>query len=897
LSSLPADPESPPGLADDLIGQTITHYRILEPIGEGAMGVVYKAQDTWLERTVALKLLPQESTRKPRAKARFLQEAKAASALDHPNICTVYEAGDTGDGRLYLAMAYYDGETLRQRLARGRLPVAEALDVARQIAQGLAKAHRSGIVHRDIKPANLMITSDGIVKILDFGIAKLWHTAGLTIAGSLLGTPAYMSPEQARRGEVGPPADVWALGVVFYEMLTGTRPFIGGEEPMALVYALVHDEPEPLSRLRSGVPAEIERIISRMLAKSPADRYPTAAEAASDLAALQAALGTGQSITAETLGGALAPWPRRRRGLVWLAAGLALVLGLVIGVFLLRRPGASDAASSRLSPPPVFARLTDQDGREAFPSLSPEGDFFVYAKAQGGQMDLFLQRVDGGKPIDLTPDSPVDDVQPAFSPDGRQIAFRSERDGGGVFVMGSTGESVRRVTDFGFSPAWSPDGKELLVAMEGITDPWVRRLSNSKIFRVNIATGEKRVVVAGDGVQPSWSPHGWRIAYWGLPGGTGKRVVWTIPATGGKPVPATGDTDVNWNPVWSPDGRYLYFSSDHSGSMNLWRVRIDERTGEVSGDPEPITTPSPSSGFMSFSKDGHKIVYAIDDSRSVLETVGFDADRERTLGALAPVAAGSRAVHSCAISPDGRWIAFYASAPGEDLFVMRRDGSDIRRLTEDAFKDLYPSWSPDGQWLLFYSNRGGKFEAWAIRPDGRDRRPVTSTRGPLVYPVWSPDGTRIAAGILGLDPIVVRVDSADGSPRASALVPMPSPATVGEAFYPSSWSADGRKLAGNMSRVDKSLLTGFGIYSFDTMSFERLSREGVNPVWLHDSRRLIYLEQAGVFIFDVQAKRSRRILETPESSTFEALSLSPDEKSLCLIRVADEGDIGMVKLN
>jgi serine/threonine protein kinase len=290
-----ATPERRPG--GGMIGRVIAHYRIVGPLGGGGMGVVYKAQDLSLERIVALKFLPPELTRDPDAKTRFLQEARAASALDHPNICTIHEVGETDEGHLYLAMACYDGETLKQRLQRGRLPIDEALETAQQVARGLVKAHRHGIVHRDIKPANLMITADEIVKILDFGIAKLAGAAGLTRAGSSLGTPGYMSPEQARGEEVDPRTDVWSLGAVLYEMVTGRRPF-RGEHEQTVLYSLFNDEPEPVQLLRPDAPPELARIIGRMLAKDPEQRYPTAAAAFADLRALYGpATGTG-SLTA-----------------------------------------------------------------------------------------------------------------------------------------------------------------------------------------------------------------------------------------------------------------------------------------------------------------------------------------------------------------------------------------------------------------------------------------------------------------------------------------------------------------------------------------------------------------------------------------------------------------------
>ncbi|HEX5719343.1 MAG TPA: protein kinase [Thermoanaerobaculia bacterium] len=572
-------------------------YRIGELLGGGGMGVVYKAEDRRLGRSVAIKLLPPDLTRDPAAKARFLQEARAASTLDHPNLCTVYEVGEAGMSQLFIAMPCYDGETLRRKIdANGPLPVAEALDIALQVLKGLAKAHRHGIVHRDVKPANLMITADGVVKILDFGIAKLAGVAaGLTQTGARIGTPAYMSPEQSRGEEVDARTDLWSLGVVLYEMLTGVRPACEANAANIAKPA----EPAPLRHLRPDAPSEVEGILRRLLARDRQQRYASAEAALSDVRVL---LGTAASGTS-TATGELVPVARRALRL-WAGAALTLVVLAIAAGYWLRWDG--EERSSALFA--TYSRITDQEGRELFPSLSPDGNFFAYAKVSGGSSDIHLQRIGGGNPINLTPDTPWEDTQPAFSPDGELIAFRSGRDGGGLFVMGATGESVRRLTDFGFNPSWSPDGKRIVFATAEISHP-AARSSVSQLWIVDLDTGGLRRVVEEDAAQPSWSPDGSRIAYWGVPVRGGKPAISTASASGGEPVRAIVDASLMWNPVWSADGAHLYFASDRSGSMNLWRLRIDEASGRVRGEPRPVTTPSPWSAMLSPSRDGSRILY------------------------------------------------------------------------------------------------------------------------------------------------------------------------------------------------------------------------------------------------------------------------------------------------
>jgi serine/threonine protein kinase/Tol biopolymer transport system component len=850
---------------DPMIGREVDHYRILGHLGGGGMGVVYKAEDTRLQRTVALKFLPPAMTRDPVAKSRFLQEARAASALDHPNVCTVYDIGELDDGQLYLAMPSYDGETLKKRIERGTLPVEEAVDISKQVAQGLAKAHRLGIVHRDIKPANLMLTADGIVKVLDFGLAKLAGSAGLTRAGFCVGTPSYMSPEQAR-GEVDQRTDLWSLGVVLYEMLTGQLPFQAESDP-GIVHAVLHEEPSPLGRWRPDVPPALERIVVGLLKKDPGDRYPTAEHVLQELRAL------GGPPT-RTFQSTEITQPPRKRWAGWIAAASALILAGA-GIWMATRPRTEEKLVQET------VQLTRQAGSEKHPSLG--GDFFVYTRLAEGDDDLFWQRVDGENPQNLTADSPQDDGEPAVSPDGGQIAFRSERDGGGIFVMGATGESVRRLTDFGHDPAWSPDGSEIVVAAEGVTKPGLR-LSTSRLWRVRTADGAVIPLKTGDAVQPSWSPDGRRIAYWGSE--TGRRVIRTVKADGSDPVEVIGDGQLNWNPVWAPDGKHLYFLSDRGGSQNVWRIRIDESSGRAAGGPEAVGVPAKSVSSLSVARDGRRILYATDESRSNVESIGFDPAAGEILGSLQPVTSGSWSIRSADVSPDGQWIAFDTLAPEEDLFVIGSNGRGLRRLTRDEHKDRIPRWSPDGSSILFYSNRGGNYEAWQIRADGSGLVRLTQLGRAVYNPLWSPDGRRLAFNLdyaegaiadLGVPPGQLRIQTI-GKPGT------PSP------FAPDSWSPDGRWLAGYTSE------DGFSVYSLQARTFQRMVEHGYSVSWLHDSRRLLYVEGESLKLLDIDTRQSRELLAAPPDSLFKRVRASRDDHTLYVVRDADEGDLWMVTL-
>ena len=534
-------------------------------------------------------------------------------------------------------------------------------------------------------------------------------------------------------------------------------------------------------------------------------------------------------------------------------------------------------------------RLTDLEGRESFPSIDPDGTFFVYARSLASISNIFLQRVGGGNPINLTKDPTLDDSQPAYSPDGQQIAFRSEREGGGIFLMGSTGESVRRLSEFGYNPAWSPNGAVIVCATEKVENPIKHSGIASQLFRITILTGERQIISTGDAVQPSWSPHGTRIAYWGIPPGSAQRVLWTIPANGGTPVPVTNDAKLNWSPAWSPDGKYLYFSSDLSGPLNVWRVPIDESSGKVLGPAEPLTTPSTSAGLLSFSRDGRRMVYASDESRSNLESLPFDSRlQSANAEGRQQITRGAHSVRFVSASPDGHWLAYYSETPQEDVFVIHPDGSGARQITRDDWKNRNPVWSGDGSRVIFYSNRSGKYEAWSLHPDGSHLEQLTAVaKDPVYDPVSSPDGKLLACnlGASGAALFDLALPLAKRSPRLLPKIP------GGGDFNVTSWSQDGTRLAG----IDS--LGRIALYSIASRTFRTFETHGTYPVWLHDSRRLLYLDNGSIFILDVASGASQELVKPPPRSLFKLANVSPDDRVLYLVDASEEGDIWMRTLD
>ena len=891
------------GNAFSALGREIGPYRVLSALGAGGMGEVYLAEDTRLGRRVALKLLPSEFTHDAERIHRFEREARAASALNHPNIVTIYEIGQS-NGAYFIATELVEGQTLRDFMPRARVQMKDALNVITQAADALSTAHAAGIVHRDVKPENIMLRPDGYVKVLDFGLAKLTEPAPVheasdhrtekvhTETGTVLGTVAYMSPEQALGQEVDHRTDIFSLGIVLYEMLVGAHPF-KGPTAAATFDALLNREPPAPVISNPDMSPELERIIGRALEKDRELRYQTASDLRAELKRWQRTQNSSPTILSQSEV-RTSRMPRAKRGARVAKVGLALVALLSIAalVFIaLRRLPPKEAATlvRNLS----FAQLTDQPGTELFPSLSPDGKSVVYASKSSGNRDLYVQRVGGKNPRNLTADSTADDTQPAFSPDGERIAFRSEREGGGIFVMGATGEAVRRLTDFGYHPAWSPDGREAAFSTHDIEDPNDRSLERSDVWIVNVATGEKRQLTGetvGDAAQPQWSPSGARIAYWSRRKG-GQRDLWTIPAAGGTPVAVTDDADFDWNPVWSPNGRYLYFASDRGGQMNLWRVPIEESTGKVTGPLESLTTPSPYAQHVSFSHDGRRAVYVSKVSTKNILKAEFNPDTAAFTAEPVAVTKGSKHTAQPDLSPDGAWFVYSTQGDKqEDLFIVDKDGASVpRQLTDDHFKDRHPRWSPDGKRIVFYSDRSGGYEAWTINRDGSGLKQMTFNSGlAVIYTFWSPDGSRLAYNLR--DESCWIIDA--GKPWAEQTPQrVPNPPDPSDAFRAFSWSPDGRKLGGWInSPVEHQ---GIVLYNFETKQFERITDFGSRPLWLNDNRRLLFRDAGKLFLVNSETKKVQEIAIHSPLPVVE-YGLTDDNRTLYYTLDSTEADVWLL---
>ena len=917
-----------------MIGKTLSHFKITAKLGEGGMGEVYEAWDESLERPVALKILPPEVVRDPDRVRRFVQEAKSASALSHPHIITIYEIGravpgsggaepttarteDPGTPLHFIAMEKIDGSTLKSKIHGEQAVPKDLLRWLGQAAEGLAKAHAEGIVHRDLKPDNIMVTNDGYAKVLDFGLAKLTEPVAevsdthiptmageQTAEGAVMGTVGYMSPEQVQGKRVDHRTDIFSFGCLVYEAMTRQRPF-EGETAVDTMHQILRAQPTSVRELNPETPAAVRRVIRRCLAKDPERRYQSMKDLGLGLADLVEEWDELASRTdSVTPSGSVAPIsapPDQKRWLGFMAATACGALALVAGMWFIR--------SSNPPPPEVrqpvtsFSRVTQQPGAEFEPSLSPDGRHVAYVSDAAGEDDIYLLRVGGRNPVNLTEDSGASNRAPAFSPDGEQIAFYSSRDGGGIFVMGATGESVRRLTDFGFNPTWSPDGGTVAFATERHGDPY-GRTAMSALWVVDVASGEARKVSDGDAMQPAWSPDGQRIAFWGLRdfvAGGAQREIGTVGAQGGEPVWLTEDQAVDWSPAWAPDSETVYYVSDRGGSANIWRIALDSGSGEAAGIPRALTAPSRGVDRIAVSGDGKQIVFTDVNAASNVMLVDLDADEGP--GPPQAVTRGSSEFVQAAISPDGEWVTFRTAGKQEDLFVARVDGSDLLQLTDDPAKDRRPVWSADSERILFYSDRSGRYEFWTIRRDGSGLEQVTEAEGDsFFYPNWSPDGRRIAA-INAEDCAIWDLSSTLPVAEYELLPPIDE---SGRFLFGADWSPDGTRLAGLVleANLAPSGNEGVAIHTLESGEYETVyvPEEGVevqSASWTSDGLGLYLvlepMEDPLVLArLDLATGGLEELWTAPEGA--RDLRPSPDGSAVGYVQGFEETDLWLATL-
>jgi Tol biopolymer transport system component len=880
-------------------GTKLGPYELVAPIGAGGMGEVWRAKDPRLSRDVAVKVLPASFASDPDRLRRLEQEARAAGQLNHPNVLTVFDVG-SADGTTYVVSELLEGETLRQALAAGRPATRKALDWSVQIARGLAAAHDKGIVHRDLKPENVFVTRDGRIKILDFGLAKLTQapdgpsesnrpTALMgTEPGMVLGTVGYMAPEQVRGQPADTRADLFSFGAMLYEMLSGQRAF-KGDSAADILSAILREEPTEISQANHAVPPGLDRVIRRCLEKAPEQRFQSAGDLAFAL----------ESLSTDSAVGPVAPGIARPRVVMRRAALFAAAAVLLVAGFFGGRLGQKAPAAPSL----LFERLTSEPGVERSPALSSDGENVAYTRVVGGRTHIFVQRVGSDKPVDLSADSQDSDSDPAFSPDGSLISFRSTRDGvGGIFVMGPLGESIRRVTTDGYGPVFTPDSKEIVFAEEPAGYPLARGGNRSHIWAVEIASEKKRMIFGPDAMEPAVSPHGHRVAFWGLVGMTAQRDVWTVPLRpkeGEKPVPVTSDAAADFSPFWSGDGSFLYFGSDRGGSFNLWRVAIDEASGVPRGAPEPVTLPvtwaGAFPGAFSGSGNGKRIAFTAPAEQMTVEKLALDPGTHTPIGPPVVIRRSSTSFEDLQISPDDGTLATRTVGRVEDLCLVSIDGQKLRHVTDDEFRDRAPVFAAGGSRLVFYSDRGGDYGVYSIATDGSGLSPLLPTGSAYYrYPTPSPDGRFLAVGARVARRVAVfpLVAGAGGSLSVGAQVLFEF-----ESRWPWSWSRDstrvlaaGPEFGWDLLKLSAEVL----LCTPEKKTCEGLGIRANFALFTPDGRSAILTAADGIRVVDLASRtspRTSRLIHPAPDGTLARIALSADGRSLYFLRNVTEGDI------
>ena len=750
----------------------ISHYKILEKLGAGGMGEVYLAEDTELDRKVALKFLPPQYTEDPEINARFKREAKAAAALNHPNIITIHEIGEH-EGKAFIAMEYVEGQSLKDVVGAHRdapMSMDKIIDIASQICEGLSEAHHAGIVHRDIKPDNILIDAKGRVKIADFGLAKARGRTKLTEEGTTFGTLNYMSPEQLNAADVDHRSDIWSFGVVLYEMIAEQPPF-AGDYDAAVSYTIMNEEPEPLARYKTGVSEGLQRIIDKALDKDADTRYQNIADLLADL--------KRERKTSSQVQTPITTKQRRPKGTVVQIATLAVgvvLIALVVMKLLQKQP------SSRV----VERRQITFVGNVSHGSaISPDGQFLAYPLEKEGTYSVMVHDLSGSQPIEAIGGfAYVVDIR--WSPDGSRLLFLANKPNDPEphhYVIPRFGGEPQILPPT-YRASWSPDGSK-------IAGSWG---SLHSILFFDTATGDTLDEIPLKGFtffqDLDWSPVGDRLLFLAADGEGKQFTIWTVKIDGTEQQKVVEYNGGLPSPRWSWHGKAIYYLQlrENSQTSDLMKIKVSSDDGKPAGDPEVLQT-----GLLAFdftlSSDNSKLSYTNYVSYSNLWLASIQGDGDAQKVQTKKLTRGTSSFHSPVLSPDGKKVAFVNQ---QQVFVMPSEGGEMQQLTFLNTGVRQPCWSPDGKELAFIS--GGK--VWRISARGGTPRQFQKTEASNDLS-WSP----------GMDILYQRPGNQNFhilDPQTENERPLVPNNTVGWMFTPR-YSPDGKKVVVSWNRPGQKL--------------------------------------------------------------------------------------------